>query len=211
MAMAMVSTPDAAMDIFRDCWDKQADKDLYQAYQRLSSTTPTTSYSKPVVPTTVQQTTYIPITTSYIPTPVYCTTIGGSFQTSPSFLAFFLISPYLDRVCPLIHCPSSNRPSSTGIPTSYTTPSTSSYIPQPCHTPPSYAGGSSTPSQCSPHSCGSEGSRDQYEGSAGAATSEVTKIALMLISQSNKKVGFISSSCYSWLRLATFTLVLHKS
>ena len=66
MALAAVSTPDVAKDLFSGLWDKNADQDLYQAYQNMDNTSTyyTTTCSPYIYPDSTYTASY-----SYNPAP----------------------------------------------------------------------------------------------------------------------------------------------
>jgi len=163
----MVSTPDVAKDLFSGLWEQNTD--LYQAYQNLGaqnttypSSSSSSSCSQPIgAPYNVVTTSYIPMTCSPPSTSVYL------------------------------------PPSTSYIPKS-TPPTKSSYIA--CPTPPYVAPqaaasrqqGSPSSRYSSPASCGSStGSSDVGKVETlipdAPSTSDYTKLALILISQSQKK------------------------
>jgi len=193
----MVSTPDVAKDLFSGLWDPNTD--LHQAYQSLSTTTsgkfdnfqPTITYlesrpsSRPSSSCSMQgaQTSYIPVTTSYIP--VTC-------APSTSYI------PAASTAQSASYIPASTAPSASYISSASSAPA---YIPAACPTPPtSYNIPTSRAPSYSPLSCGSSScsessktesfdSSSSFTGGPGpSSTRECTKLALILLSQSNKKL-----------------------
>ena len=177
MAMAMVSTPDVAKDLFSGLWEQNTD--LYQAYQNLGDQT---SYATSASATNAG---YNVVTTSYIPMSCASTTTTSSYV------------------------PAARAPTTAYIPTtsiSYTPATKSSYIPATTYRPPSDAASTaaasryspktaatsrfSPNSRLSPASCGSSTCSDVSKPDTFEVnTSDYTKLALVLISQSQKKVG----------------------
>jgi len=161
MALAMVSTPDAAKELFSGLWDQSTD--LYQAYQNLTTTkqekTSGFSYhdSRPSSSCGIQgtQTSYIPVTASYIP--VTC-------APSTSYIPIARSTPsYVPAACP--------------TPPSYIPPTSISHA-SPC--------GSSTCSDTSKTE--SMDSSSSFSGPPITATvNDSINIALLLLHQSQKK------------------------
>ena len=173
----MVSTPDVAKDLFSGLWEQNTD--LYQAYQNLGDQT---SYATSASATNAG---YNVVTTSYIPMSCASTTTTSSYV------------------------PAARAPTTAYIPTtsiSYTPATKSSYIPATTYRPPSDAASTaaasryspktaatsrfSPNSRLSPASCGSSTCSDVSKPDTFEVnTSDYTKLALVLISQSQKKVG----------------------
>jgi len=164
MALAMVSTPDAAKELFGGLWDQNTD--LYQAYQNLTTTKPEKSSnfsyhdSRPSSSCGIQgaaQTSYIPVTSSYIP--VTC-------APSTSYI-------------PIARSTASHVPAACPTPPAYIPPTSISHAsPISC--------GSSTCSDTSKTE--SMDSSNSFSGAPVATTvNDSINIALLLLHQSQKK------------------------
>jgi len=159
MALAMVSTPDAAKDLFGGLWEKNTE--LYQAYQNLTTSSKTEKFYDQPRPSSscgIQGASYIPVTTSYIP--VTCAPSTSYIPIASS------ASSYVPAACP--------------TPPAYIPPSTST------HASPSLSCGNSTCSDTSKTE--SMDSSSSFQGEPGpASVNESINLALILLSQSQKK------------------------
>ena len=169
MALAMVSTPDAAKELFGGLWDQNTD--LYQAYQNLTTTKPEKpsnfSYhdSRPSSSCGIQgaQTSYIPVTTSYIP--VTC-------APSTSYIPIARSTPtYVPAACP--------------TPPAYIPPTSMS------HASPLSCGSSTCSDTSKTESMDSSSSFSGAPGPITATVNDSINIALLLLHQSQKKVSTV--------------------
>jgi len=165
MALAMVSTPDAAKELFGGLWDQNTD--LYQAYQNLTTSKPDKSAnfsyhdSRPSSSCGIQgaQTSYIPVTSSYIP--VTC-------APSTSYIPIARSTPsYVPAACP--------------TPPSYIPPTSIA------HASPISCGSSTCSDTSKTESMDSSSSFSGAPGPIAATVNDSINIALLLLHQSQKK------------------------
>ncbi|XP_063683993.1 protein FosB-like [Bolinopsis microptera] len=167
MALAMVSTPDAAKELFGGLWDQNTD--LYQAYQNLTTTKPekTSSFSyhdsRPSSSCGIRgtQMPYIPVTTSYIP--VTC-------APSTSYIPIASSTPsYVPAACP--------------TPPTYIPPTSVS------HASPISCGSSTCSDTSKTESMDSSSSFSGAPGPiTGASVNDSINMALLLLHHSQKKI-----------------------
>lgn len=157
MALAMVSTPDAAKDLFGGLWER--DSELYHAYQNLATSKPEKYYEhRPSSSCGIQGASYIPVTTSYIPV-----TCAPSTSYIPIASSSSSKQSYAPAACP-------------------TPPA---YIPPVSHASPISCGSSTCSDTSKTESMDSSSSFQG--GPGPASVNESINIALLLLSQSQKK------------------------
>ena len=206
MALAMVSTPDVAKDLFSGLWEQNTD--LYQAYQNLGTQSfpssqsmgaaynvVTTSY----IPMTCSPPTtsgYLPPSTSYIPKSTPSTKSSYIACPTPPYVAQQATAPSPRLVAQQATARSPRQVAQQATTLSPRQMAQQAGSPRQVAQQAGSPGQQSSPNSrySSPASCGSStassdvGKADTVMPDA-ASTSDYTKLALILISQSQKKVG----------------------